>query len=479
MERWLPGRAIRAGTIKFAPERAYVHGEHFKGSVQLAGFTVRDRTGALRKLDSRLEIDARAVGDELGIKRFAIHLPPSARAANTATVMGRLNLTQPSAVTGKLLLNAEALDVTRLMDVLLAEGGKPPAAAAPITAPKVSAKSRFAGLTVGLDVKKLYWRDLNATAVRGEVVLNAGAVKLDPVEMNLLGAGTMAEGWIVPRGRDTAFSLTLNTLRLPLTPLMRHFHPNLKFELGEATLRTYAQADAITGPAFSRSLQIRGIDEEIASLTITGAKLGRKPADPEQPAPAKPAGILNIFGSLGTIGMPLETLDGMAGDVVGMLGNVFAVGELKDAFISDVDLKLQVKQGITNYDLTARGHLIGFDSTGAFRLAPNWRDSGLKQSIDIHLIGRLVKRLNLVGGFGVKDDLYYSVLKDSTVLGTLRDPKLDELGLGQKYKLGTLRVLSEPARMIDSLLHLQNPVPDAINPFNLLKHLFPREEDED
>jgi len=482
VERWLPGRGIRAGTIKFAPESAYVHGEHFKGSLQLSGFTVRDRTGAVRKLDSRLEIDARAVGDELGIKRFAIHLPPSARAANTATVMGRLNLTQPSAVTGKLLLNAEALDVTRLMDVLLAEGGKPPAAAAPITAPKVSAKSRFAGLTVGLDIKKLYWRDLNATAVRGEVVLDAGTVKLDSVEMNLLGAGTMAEGWIVPRGRggrDTAFSLTLNTLRLPLTPLMRHFHPNLKFELGEATLRTHAQADAITGPAFSRSLQIRGIDEEIASLTITGAKLGRKPADPEQPAPAKPAGILNIFGSLGTIGMPLETLDGMAGDVVGMLGNVFAIGELKDAFISDVDLKLQVKQGITNYDLTARGHLIGFDSTGAFRLAPNWRDSGLKQSIDIHLIGRLAKRLNLVGGFGVEDDLYYSVLKDSTVLGTLRDPKLDELGLGQKYKLGTLRVLSEPARMIDSLLHLQNPVPDAINPFNLLKHLFPREEDED
>ena len=53
--------------------------------------------------------------------------------------------------------------------------------------------------------------------------------------------------------------------------------------------------------------------------------------------------------------MPLETLDGMAGDVVGMLGNVFAIGELKDAFISDVDLKLQVKQGITNYDLTAAG----------------------------------------------------------------------------------------------------------------------------
>ena len=482
VERWLPGRGIRAGTIKFAPESAYVHGEHFKGSLQLSGFTVRDRTGAVRKLDSRLEIDARAVGDELGINRFAIHLPPSARAANTATVMGRLDLTQPSAVTGKLLLNAEALDVTRLMDVLLAEGGKPPAAAAPIAAPKVPAKSSFAGLTVGLDIKKLYWRDLNATAVRGEVVLDAGAVKLDSVEMNLLGAGTMAEGWIVPRGRggrDTAFSLTLNTLRLPLTPLMRHFHPNLKFELGEATLRTHAQADAITGPAFSRSLQIRGIDEEIASLTITGAKLGRKLADPEQPAPAKPAGILNIFGSLGTIGMPLETLDGMAGDVVGMLGNVFAIGELKDAFISDVDLKLQVKQGITNYDLTARGHLIGFDSTGAFRLAPNWRDSGLKQSIDIHLIGRLAKRLNLVGGFGVEDDLYYSVLKDSTVLGTLRDPKLDELGLGQKYKLGTLRVLSEPARMIDSLLHLQNPVPDAINPFNLLKHLFPREEDED
>ena len=37
-------------------------------------------------------------------------ISPSARAANTATVMGRLNLTQPLAVTGKLLLNAEALD---------------------------------------------------------------------------------------------------------------------------------------------------------------------------------------------------------------------------------------------------------------------------------------------------------------------------------------------------------------------------------
>ena len=183
---------------------------------------------------------------------------------------------------------------------------------------------------------------------------------------------------------------------------------------------------------------------------------------------------------LGAIGLPVGALNGVAGGVVGLLSEVFAFEDLKAAFISDLNLKLQVKQGAANYDLKARGHLIGFDSTGQFRLAPNWRESSLQQSIDLLLVGRLAKLMKLTGGLLLDDNQYYPILKNGKLVGTLKQPELvDKLEFLQKLKLGGYRVLGEPARMIDSLLHLQNPVPDAINPFNLLKYLFPSEEDED
>ena len=481
VDRWLPGRGVRAGTLRFAPETVYVHGERFNGSVQLAGFTVRDRSGVERKLDSRFDIDARAVDQVFHITKFTAHLPPSARAENTATIAGRVDLSKPGRVAGKLVLHADALDITPLMDLLFAKAAAAPKPGSSPAAAPVSAVAPFDNLAIGLDVQKLFWRDINATGLRGEVVLDKGAVKLAPLEMRLLGASAMADGWIIPRGRNTAFSLLINCQKLPLNPIARHFHPDLHFDLGLATFRTHASAEAIADANFSRTLAIRGVDTESAELTITRAKMGRKPdAKPApQPPTPKPVAPWDPLQLLSTLGAPIPTIEGLSGGVVGIMSEVFPFEDLSGAFISDLRLKLHVRQAAVSYDLMARGHLIGFDSAGQIRLASNWKESKLNQSIDLLLIGSLAKKLRVTGGLLLEDDQYYSILNNGKVAGTLAEPKPDKLGLLQKSQLGTLRVLGEPARLLDNLLHLRNPVPDAINPFNLLKHLFPPEPDEE
>jgi len=324
---------------------------------------------------------------------------------------------------------------------------------------------------VRLDVKQIHWRDLNATAVRGEVQLDGPAVKLEPVEMLLQGAPVMVDGWILPSGNATKFNLQLSSERLPLTPIARHFDPalNPKFDFGELTLHSHVRVDALSGETFSRTLSIRGIDGESANLMLRSAILGRIKKAPANGQP-DPTLLSPVFDVLGAIGIPLGPVDQLAGGLSESLSGTFRIKELDGAHFSELELDLLIENTIGHNRLSAQGPLIGFKTEGDFRLAPNWGDTRLQQPLEVSLVGRLEKKLRITGGILIDNDKHYPLNITASLEGTLAKPKPNLTDLS-KFGLGTLRILGKPAEFIESLPNLPF-LPKEINPFRLLDNLI-------
>jgi hypothetical protein len=463
--KWLPGQRLQAGTltVKKSELRLAEKGAgRFKGSVTFKDFALaaKDPKEPATPLDASLVIDAIATTNRVfHIRQFTANLPATQKAANQATLSGTLDLSQPRAPTGKVILQSDALDITSLTALLMGGGKSKPTAGT-----KSPHRFAFRQFKVGLDVKQIHWRDLNATAVRGEVQLDGPVVKLEPVEMLLQGAPVMVDGWISPDGNATKFNLQLSCERLPLTPIARHFDPalNPRFDFGELTLHSHVRADALTGEGFSRTLSIRGIDGESANLILRSAILGRKKKAPPNGQP-DPTLLSPVFDVLGAIGIPLGPVDQLAGGLSESLFGTFKIKELDGAHYSELELDLLIENTIGYNRLSAQGPLIGFKTEGDFRLAPNWRDTRLQQSLEVLLVGRLAKKLNITGGILIDNDKHYPINIRASLEGTLAKPKPNLAGFS-KFGLGTMRILGKPAEAIERILGL---------PGGLLRGLFP------
>ena len=453
--KWLPGRRVKAGTltVKQSELRLAEKGAgRFKGSVEFKDFALaaKDSNGSATPLNASFEIDAIATTNRVfQIKQFTANLPATKKAANQATLNGTLDLSHPRAPTGKVILKSDALDITPLT-ALLVDGKK----TKPAAGTQSSKRFAFRQFKVGLDVKQIHWRDLNATAVRGEVQLDGPMIKLEPVEMLLQGAPAMVDGWIEPRGNATKFNLQLSCEDLPLTPIARHFNPALGPEVdwGELTLHTHVKADALSGEVFRRTLSIHGIEGEAENLVIHSAVFGRKTKSEDSDA-------LNVFS---IIGIPLIPVDLLSSGIISDFG-AFKMKELNEAYISDLTLDLSIEKSIGHNRLSAQGPLIGFKTEGTFRLAPSWRDTRLQQSLEVLLVGRLAKKLNITGGILIDKDKHYPINITASLEGTLAKPKSNLNGFS-KFGLGTMRILGKPAEAIETILGL---------PGGLLRGLFP------
>ena len=97
--------------------------------------------------------------------------------------------------------------------------------------------------------------------------------------------------------------------------------------------------------------------------------------------------------------------------------------------------------------------MIGFKTEGTFELTPDWRDTRLQQSLEVLLVGRLAKKLNITGGILIDKDELYPINITASLEGTLAKPKSNLNGFS-KFGLGTMRILGKPAEAIETILDL-------------------------
>lgn len=455
LARWLPNRRLRAGTFEVSPSEVRLNGDgsgRFAGIVSFKNFALAGVAGAKdTPLNASFEVEAMAAANRVfQLRQFIAHLPVSARAANQATFTGTLDLSQPTAPTGELVLKSDAIDLTALTEIFREQNGA--------AKPKADGSGlAFRKFILKTDVKKVFWRELSATGVRGELHLDGRLVKVHPLEMRLLGAPLMIDGWVIPNGANTQFGFQLSCEGLPLTPVARQFHPALPqlADYGELTLHTHVRADAIRGDKLRRTLQIRGIEGAAQNLAIRSAVLGRR-------KPGKDAE--DFFDIFSLIGIPLAPVDAVTGGIFSAF-LTFMIDDLQKAFISDLELQLHVEDGVVQHRLSARGTDMGYDTEGKIRLAANWRESPLDQKISIFLAGKHSRKLRITGGLLVDDDKLYPLVEAIPLKGTLAKPELDTTAL-VKIALGTMRILGKPAETIEGILGLPGKLFDGLGIFD-------------
>ncbi len=466
LAKWIPEQKMRAGKIQVHQSELIlprIGAGKFKGNIEFNGFVLEP--GSTRKtptaLDTTLTVDATAKDRIFQINDFTALLPGTEKTVNKAKVSGKLNLSQMRNPRADLKLYSNELDITPLMDLLL--NNKPvPAAQADVVqkteaqepTPNLknnsSATNRFAlkQFKIGLDLKRLRWRDLVATDINGSVEINDRKYTFSPVEMRLMGEPepAMIEGYVVAApGNDIQYDLNMSCQNLPLNPIVRHFHPENKVEWGKLTAKCYVKGEALTGEAFKRTFFARGKDPSTpAFLEIKDAHWGFKEDDP----------------IIGLIAGPL----------------VLDLPELLNSHFNGAKLEIKAGQGKADFRLGAQGPLLIAATEGQGELGKRFIDSNVNQNVEIALQQILAKKFMKLDPkkliFGDQNQFWKlpTLLKLS---GPVRRPKAS-VNDAMILFLGTQKLLGRPMSLLQIIPNPFRNDPakkkgeEGIDPFHLL-----------
>jgi hypothetical protein len=225
LKKWLPNQGVQAGrlTINKSELRLAPKGNgHFKGNIKFNGFTLPSdkRNSKPTLLDSSFIIDAGVTNKVFGIKRFTANLPRSAKAEkNVGTISGHIDLSNLRAPSGRIQLKSDALDITPVVAFLKPAKIQTEKQAAVKPASTLGQQQvttnrfSFQQFKIGLDLKRLHWRDLVATNIVGRVELNDRKYTFSPVQMHLMGEPAKIEGYVVAAsGSNTQYDLNIKRM---------------------------------------------------------------------------------------------------------------------------------------------------------------------------------------------------------------------------------------------------------------------------
>jgi hypothetical protein len=471
LKKWLPNQEVKPGRLTVNESELQLDSKgngHFKGNIEFSGFAFpsSESGGEPVRLDSSFIIDAGATNHVFSIKRFTANLPPTAKAKNEGTISGHVDLSNPSAPSGRIQLKSDALDITPLVALLKpakvqTKGKTAPKPASTPTPPATglspvprddqqlsSDRFSFHQFSADLDVKQIHWRDLNATDVKGEIVFDGKEYTFRPLQLKLLDAPLMLEGSYLPQsdGR-TRYALNISCEKLPISPLVRHFNADDRRQWGLLSANLHARTLATQGSDFQRSFKIRGIDQESpAWMFVTGAHWGFREDD----------------------------------FLVRFIASALRVPELLDSKFDTARLNLTADKGKALYDLEAGGPLIRTRVEGTSDLAEDWLDSIVQEDVEIALAPKLAREFK-PAGINFKGDNFMQLPTFLSLNGPVRRPDVDvnEFAVGHILLLGISGLPGNILRNIPIPFLNEPKNPDGtkkinpLNPFDLLRLVIP------
>jgi len=341
-------------------------------------------------------------------------------------------------------LESDELDITPLMELLLNKKSVDLKQSDPINNSSVTNRFALKQFKVGLDLKRLHWRDLNATNIKGQVAINDSKYTFSPVTMDLLGKPIKVEGFVSPApGNDIQYDLNMSCDNLPLNPIVRHFVPANSVEWGKLTANCYVKGDALTGEAFKRTFIARGIDpSHSALLEIKDAHWGFE--------------------------------DDRKG--VGLIALVLDSQELLDSHFNGAKLEIKAGQGKADFKLGGQGPLLIAATEGQAELGEQFLDSKVDQKVQIALqqdVAKKFLRLNPERLISRDKDEFWKLPTFLKLTGPVRRPKssVDDAVI---LLLGAQKFLSTPKSLLQRIPNPFRDNPDkekskeGIDPFDLL-----------
>jgi uncharacterized protein involved in outer membrane biogenesis len=237
-----------------------------KGNAELSGLMLDDpeKRKLMKPLEAKLRIDSTFREQVVELAQLAVALTPTQLAKNEAILKGRIDLSNAKAITGKLELASEALDLNGYYDLLQGDEKKKTAAkpaSAKTTAPsaeKTPAKKDlpFKDLVIDTRVDHVYLRELHLSNMVAGTKLDSSRIELKPITLALNGApvnGAVALDLGVP---GYGYDLALKMDRVPLEPIANSFAKEYKGRAkGDLNGDMQIKGAGTTGVSLKKALQ--------------------------------------------------------------------------------------------------------------------------------------------------------------------------------------------------------------------------------
>ncbi len=394
LAKWKFNKEIRSGQISVRQaELAFpkLGSSKFSGGIELKGFELKSKASdkPSMNLDSRFKIDAVGKDRIFHIKNFVASIPRTERAANQLMVTGAIDLTDIMKPVLSLKLNSDALDIDPIMglvneNTLVSKSGLE-------NTSNQTSKDRFAlkRLLVDLDIKRLFWSDLNAVEVAGRVRMEGRKIELLPLQMRLLKSPVMIEGFIIPgSGYNISYDLNISCQNLALDPVINHFHPENEVKWGRLTAKLRAKGDALSGELFRRTFTAGGIDPELpATLKIEGSHWAFKE-------------------------------DGF---ITSVIATVLRMPDLLESHFNSAELDLRVKEEKAELKFLMAGPLIRLKAEGDGQMSDRIIDTSVDQKVEVELAAKTYKYNVLL----TEKDGFVKLPSFINIKGPLSDPEYE------------------------------------------------------
>ncbi|HKQ40281.1 MAG TPA: AsmA family protein, partial [Verrucomicrobiae bacterium] len=242
-----------------------------KGKADVGGLMLNDpeKRKLMKPLEAKLRIDGAMREKVLELAQLAVALTPTQLAKNDANLKGRIDLTHSDAITGKLELQSDALDLNGYYDLFAGEkknekpkpvekpATKPGPSLPPASSPATRKKDLpFKDLVVDTRVGNVYLRELHLTNVVTGIRAEGSRVDLKPIAMSLNGAPVEGAISVDLGAKDLGYDVALKMAGVPLAPIANSFLEEYRNRAkGDLNANLQIKGVGTTGTSLKKTLQ--------------------------------------------------------------------------------------------------------------------------------------------------------------------------------------------------------------------------------
>jgi uncharacterized protein involved in outer membrane biogenesis len=416
-------------SVQYDPRAA----SSIKGDLQVTNLVVNDPKGQIPStpLGAKCQLDASVNKNVTDIRTCQLALTPTARATNTVSLTGHIDMTQTNAIQGNLKLAADSLDLTTYYDLFggkqtsAAPGRAPPPAASPSTSPAPTEAQTnqlpLRNFTADASVRRLYLREVDISDFQLGTKIDGGHVVLKPCKLTLNGAPMNADVDLDMGVPGYKYDFSFGAKAVPLAPLVNSFQPERKGQLdGTFTANANIKGIGTGGTSLQKSLagqfEMTSTNLNLSVINIKSRLIKT---------------IVNVVATIPDLVKNPETrvtslLQGLTAQNGGL------ADELSKSPINSIVARGNAASGKVNLQQAMiQSSAFHADATGTITLAPVLTNSAVNIPVSVFLSQSIARRINLVPA-GTPTNAPYVKLPDFvTETGTVGDPKvqIDKIAL--------------------------------------------------
>ena len=416
-------------TVQYNPATAST----IKADLALTNLVVNDPKGQFpaTPLGMNCRVDTAMDKKVIDLRQCDFALTPTARATNSISLTGHIDMTQSNAIQGSVKAAADSLDLSSYYDLFAGQNKSAapatvPGQTAPRTtsvtgAPAPDANSQtnqlpLRNFTAETSIRHLYLHEVEIADFVTMTKIDGGHVVLNPCKLALNGAPVDASIDLDMGVPGYKYNLAFNAEAIPLPPLVDTFQPERKGQLaGTFTAHAKISGTGTTGESLQKTLTGQ-FDMASTNLNLQVVNIRNK-------------SVKLIVDVISTIPELVKNPEGAVGSLLQSFTGQSKGGLAEDLSKSPVNsIVARGNAGSGKVALeqaTIESPAFRAEATGTIVLAPVLTNSTIQIPVSVALSQPIAQRLNLVPG-GTPTNAPYSKLPDFfTEVGTVGNPKAD------------------------------------------------------